>query len=91
MDETRGKRVAAALADFSSRPPARGPGGDPEWPVELFHRAAGSVPAYREFLREHGADPAAVRTLADFGRLPATHAARNCRRTRHREIMVEIK
>jgi len=70
MDETRGKRVAAALADFSSRPPALGPGGDPEWPVELFHRAAGSVPAYREFLREHGADPAAVRTLDGFARLP---------------------
>jgi hypothetical protein len=29
--------------------------------------------------------------VADFGRLPATHAARNCSRTRHREIMVEIK
>jgi len=70
MDETRGKRVAAALADFSSRPPAGGPGGDPEWPVELFHRAAGSVPAYREFLREHGTDPAAVRTLDSFARLP---------------------
>jgi phenylacetate-CoA ligase len=73
MDETRGKRVAAALADFSSRPPAGGPGGpggDPEWPVELFHRAAGSVPAYREFLREHGADPATVRTLDGFARLP---------------------
>ena len=70
MDETRGKRVAAALADFSARPPARGPGGDPEWPVELFHRAAGSVPAYREFLREHGADPATVRTLDGFARLP---------------------
>jgi phenylacetate-CoA ligase len=70
MDQTRGKRVAAALADFSSRPPAGGLGGDPEWPVELFHRAAGSVPAYREFLREHGADPAAVRTLDSFARLP---------------------
>jgi phenylacetate-CoA ligase len=38
--------------------------------VELFHRAAGSVPAYREFLREHGADPATVRTLDGFARLP---------------------
>jgi phenylacetate-CoA ligase len=70
MDGTRGKRVAAALADFSARPPEGGPGGDPEWPVELFHRAAGSVPAYREFLREHGADPATVRTLDGFARLP---------------------
>jgi phenylacetate-CoA ligase len=75
MDETRGTRVAAALADFSSRPAGGpggpdGPGGDPGWPVELFSRAAGSVPAYREFLREHGVDPAAVRTLDDFRRLP---------------------
>jgi phenylacetate-coenzyme A ligase PaaK-like adenylate-forming protein len=70
MDETRGKRVAAALAEFSSRPPAAGPGGDPGWPVELFQRAAGSVPAYREFLREHGTDPAGVRTLEGFCRLP---------------------
>jgi len=29
--------------------------------------------------------------VADFGRLPATHAARNCGHTRHREILVEIK
>ena len=70
MDETRGKRVAAALTEFTSRPPAGGPAADPEWPLELFHRTAGSVPAYREFLREHGADPAAVRTLDGFWRLP---------------------
>lgn len=38
--------------------------------VDLFHRVAGSVPAYREFLREHGVEPAAVRTFADFQRLP---------------------
>src|SRR3954466_16068950 len=38
--------------------------------VELFHRVAGSVPAYREFLDEHGVDPAAVRGYPDFARLP---------------------
>ena len=38
--------------------------------VELFHRVAVSVPAYRAFLREHGVDPGEVRTFADFERLP---------------------
>jgi phenylacetate-CoA ligase len=38
--------------------------------VALFHRVAGSVPAYRDFLAGNGVDPAAVRTLADFRRLP---------------------
>jgi phenylacetate-CoA ligase len=40
--------------------------------VALFHQVAGSVPAYRDFLARNGADPAAVRTLADFQRLPMT-------------------
>jgi phenylacetate-CoA ligase len=31
---------------------------------------AASVPAYRAFLRDHGVDPAEVRTFADFARLP---------------------
>ncbi len=38
--------------------------------LELFHTAAGSVPAYRAFLAEHGVDPASVRTAVDFARLP---------------------
>jgi phenylacetate-CoA ligase len=71
MDKSRGRRVGAGFAEFCSRPPVtvRGP-GDQEWLLDLFHRAAGSVPAYRDFLRLHGVDPADVRTLADFGRLP---------------------
>jgi phenylacetate-CoA ligase len=40
--------------------------------VALFHQVAGSVPAYRDFLARNGTDPAAVRTLADFQRLPLT-------------------
>jgi phenylacetate-CoA ligase len=36
----------------------------------LFHRIAGSVPAYRDFLHTHGVDPAQVRTMADFCGLP---------------------
>lgn len=38
----------------------------------LFHRVAESVPAYRDFLREHGIDPAGVATLTDFERVPLT-------------------
>lgn len=38
--------------------------------VALFHTVAASVPAYPAFLAEHGVDPAAVRTFADFQRVP---------------------
>jgi phenylacetate-CoA ligase len=68
MDASRGKRVAAGLADFCARAPVSG--GQEGWPLELFRRVAGSVPAYRDFLREHGVVPAGVGTLGDFGRLP---------------------
>ncbi|MBX6322404.1 MAG: phenylacetate--CoA ligase family protein [Rhodospirillaceae bacterium] len=40
--------------------------------IELFHDVAVTVPAYGAFLAEHGVDPAAVRTPADFARLPLT-------------------
>jgi phenylacetate-coenzyme A ligase PaaK-like adenylate-forming protein len=39
-------------------------------PLELFHRVAATVPAYRDFLRVNGIDPQGVRTMADFARLP---------------------
>lgn len=43
----------------------------PEEPaLEAFQRAAASVPAYRTLLAEAGIDPATIRTLADFQRLP---------------------
>jgi len=38
--------------------------------LALFQRAAGAVPAYRDFLREHDVDPAGIRTLADFASVP---------------------
>jgi phenylacetate-CoA ligase len=38
--------------------------------LALFRDVAANVPAYASFLREHDSDPAAVRTLADFARLP---------------------
>lgn len=38
--------------------------------LTLFHEVARGVPAYAAFLEEHGIEPAAVRTIADFRRLP---------------------
>jgi phenylacetate-CoA ligase len=38
--------------------------------LALFRDAAANVPAYSAFLREHGINPAAVRTLDDFAALP---------------------
>ncbi len=53
-------RVGAGLHDFWA---GRLPATDP---LTLFHRMAGTVPAYRDFLREHGVDPAAVGTLGEI-------------------------
>ena len=39
-------------------------------PLALFHQVAASVPAYGEFLAEHGVDPGQVSTMSDFARLP---------------------
>ena len=85
MDEERGRRVTAAFSEFFAQPPpgdvsyqAGDGAGRPDQPdpgaaaVALFHQVARSVPAYRDFLARNGADPAAVRTLADFQRLPLT-------------------
>lgn len=38
--------------------------------LALFESVAGTVPAYRAFLAEHGIDPAAVQTIEDFHALP---------------------
>ncbi|GAB2803991.1 phenylacetate--CoA ligase family protein [Streptomyces daliensis] len=65
-DHDRPGHVASALADFAADTELTGA----EDPVALFRRVAASVPAYRAFLAEHGVDPAGVRTMADFRRLP---------------------
>jgi phenylacetate-CoA ligase len=45
--------------------------GDPESAIlDLFHRVAASVPAYQDFLRTNGIDPASIRTITDFRTLP---------------------
>jgi phenylacetate-CoA ligase len=38
--------------------------------IELFKEVAREVPAYRQFLAEHGVDPNAIATAEDFARLP---------------------
>lgn len=38
--------------------------------LALYRRAAGEVPAYRDFLSRHGVDVPAIGSLADFRRLP---------------------
>src|ERR1700749_1737982 len=69
MDSDRPQQGLTELESFLAPRPAP-PQDPPERVVGLFHRVVASVPAYRAFLREHGVDPATVRTFADFGRLP---------------------
>lgn len=40
--------------------------------LEVFQQAARRVPAYREFLKKHGVDPQAVRSISDFEQVPVT-------------------
>ncbi|EGB13697.1 putative phenylacetate-CoA ligase [Pseudodesulfovibrio mercurii] len=40
--------------------------------LDLFRRCAARVPAYRDFLHRNGVDPAAIRGMDDFARIPAT-------------------
>lgn len=40
--------------------------------LALFHEVVATVPAYAAFVRDHGIDPAGVRTPADFRGLPLT-------------------
>jgi phenylacetate-CoA ligase len=69
MDSDRPRRVLAELRSFLTAEPASLQ--DPRRQVvELFHRVAESVPAYRAFLHDHGVDPGQVRTFEDFERLP---------------------
>jgi len=38
--------------------------------LQQFHEAAASVPAYAQFLEEHGIEPADVASLSDFQKIP---------------------
>jgi phenylacetate-CoA ligase len=75
VDDRRGRLYVARLTEFfaGSRAPEVGAGVSPEESVvRLFHEVAESVPAYRDFLRQAGVDPAGVRALTDFQQLPVT-------------------
>jgi len=70
MDGDRPQRVLTEWRAFLGADPVA-PRDDPQKQVvELFHRVAASVPAYRKFLDDHDVDPGTVRTFADFQRLP---------------------
>ncbi|MFI6165483.1 phenylacetate--CoA ligase family protein [Nocardia sp. NPDC051052] len=43
--------------------------------IDVFHRAAREVPAYREFLARHGIDAESIQTADDFASVPATTKA----------------
>jgi phenylacetate-CoA ligase len=66
MDADRPALVNAAFASFVAGTPAEGS------VLDLFHRVATTVPAYRKFLAERGVEPSAVATMDDFRRLPLT-------------------
>ncbi|MEP7025161.1 MAG: phenylacetate--CoA ligase family protein [Actinomycetota bacterium] len=74
MDGWRSQRVQEALAEFCSQPPmadaAADPGTGQDWLLRLFRRTAQTVPAYQDFLAEHGMEPAGVQTIEDFRQLP---------------------
>jgi len=40
--------------------------------LDLFQQCATRVPAYKDFLRRRGVDPAAIRTIDDFASVPTT-------------------
>ncbi|MEV6878547.1 phenylacetate--CoA ligase family protein [Amycolatopsis sp. NPDC051128] len=66
MDHGRQTRVRQAFDTFfaAPEPPSE------DHVLDLFHRTAETVPAYRKFLREHGITPEAVTTMASFRELP---------------------
>src|SRR4051812_440648 len=64
MDTDRGARVVEGFESFFAGTRAE------ESVLELFHRVATTVPAYRKFLAEKGVDPASIVTMDDFRTLP---------------------
>ncbi|WP_233223367.1 phenylacetate--CoA ligase family protein [Amycolatopsis sp. CA-128772] len=71
MDLGRQTRVRQAFDTFFGAPEP--PPGNHV--LDLFHRTAETVPAYRKFLREHGIEPGSVTTMAAFRQLPRTDKA----------------
>lgn len=48
--------------------------------LDLFHKAAERVPAYRDFLKQHGVDPQKIRTFEDLKKVPPTSKKEYLRR-----------
>jgi phenylacetate-CoA ligase len=69
-DTARAHCVAEAFGAFLSdaQPSVVDPGEAAA--VKLFRHTAATVPAYREFLSEHGLDRSAVESIDDFRRVP---------------------
>ncbi|MQY20141.1 phenylacetate--CoA ligase family protein [Nocardia macrotermitis] len=55
--------------------------------LELFHRAAAQLPAYRTFLADNGIDPESIRTPEDFATLPAVTKQDYLRRYPRRDLV----
>jgi phenylacetate-CoA ligase len=75
MLNDRSAHISAALNGFLSRPLhetlRQHLATDPRTSVlQLFHRAARDVPAYRRFLEEHGVDPGEIASFENYQRLP---------------------
>ena len=75
MNDEQSRRATMSMNSFLTTPLDAILGRHVEFAPEqsvlaLFHAVAATVPAYRAFLAEQGVDPAAIRGVADFGRLP---------------------
>ncbi|WP_067899235.1 phenylacetate--CoA ligase family protein [Nocardia vaccinii] len=55
--------------------------------LDVFHRAAAHVPAYRTFLADNGIDPASIRTPEDFVMLPPVTKAAYLHRFSRRTLL----
>ena len=55
--------------------------------LDVFHRAAAHIPAYRTFLADNGIDPGVIRTPEDFAILPPVTKAGYLRRFPRRTLL----
>jgi phenylacetate-CoA ligase len=62
---------AAAEEALKSRAPREWEERGEKAALELFRAMSARVPAYKDFLKKHEIDPATIRSIADFKKLPA--------------------
>ncbi|MDB4939629.1 MAG: hypothetical protein JWO40_54 [Candidatus Doudnabacteria bacterium] len=58
------------ISDLSSKPEAHWANAGEAAALELFHRMAKRVPAYKKFLKKHKIDPSKIKTITDFKKVP---------------------